>query len=511
MDGMNNSANISKFRYFSENLSSRSELSVSKNNDKSCPRERNKRSLSPENWLSKLSKKKDTSRIHNLKNDIKVGNVLDGNQPLDDGVPSQERTATIPSKQPIVPQRPIYKSSYPPYRYSAQENYMEHNRGNYAMMSPYNKLPMCSQRPIINESTIPASSIEISSNISANSISKGLGMNINASSTMVSNPYMSMANDSHFYGMVSSEENYFPLQRMTYNNIPKTIPNTPIVLSNSVLIPPLPEEIKTRCEKPEGLQTVYVRNLPEKYNAKIHVDYATTHDDQMDFEGRKRQKEREERHLVKSSCPPYYTDHEAVLLIDKLRNDETFNEAIQILICWLEKGVCCKRNIGTFFSMLHCANCHAVRLVNKKAELDEEVKKARENLDTMSIDLQFQLSKIEKAYIAAEKQKNWDHFTKKQRKNIEDWKKSVKIFSDDLISTRVEVDMDLDESNEKLWISREEYDELRQRLTSIERKLEESNTICSEYYKENLKLKFALEENRRESNIFGVAAKARFR
>ncbi|GFT87572.1 ecto-NOX disulfide-thiol exchanger 1 [Nephila pilipes] len=541
MDGKNNSEHRGNF---SEDLTSRSELLISEReiHDKSHPDEHKKRTLSPENCCSKFSKNKDTSRrIHNRENDIKAENKFDGNQPCDVGGHFQETITTIPPTKLIIDQRPIYLGFYPPYTHGVHENYINHNQSNYAMMPSHNSLPICSQWPVINNLTIPVRNVEMSSYVNATSVSNGMEKVTSDDATMVSYPYESLAN------------------------------NTPIFLSNAVLTPPLPGEIKTRREKPDGCRTVYVGNLPEKitqgiiteafekcgsisairmnqghfchirfeemesveqalllskyhikienkdepaYNAKIHVDYATAHSDQREFECRKRQIKREERHLTKLVQPPsppqvlHYTDYEAVNVIGELRNEETFIEAIQVLITWLEKGESAKKNIGTFYSMLQCVNNQAVRLMNKSTKIKEELQKAIENLSTEAHDLQFQLSFVKKVYKTAEMQKNWDLFSKKQRKHIEDWKKNITNISDALISSRVEEDMDLDH-DEKLWISREEYDELRQQLKSIERKLEESNMTCSEYYKENLKLKLAL-ENRRESNIFGTTAKAKF-
>ncbi|GFU20149.1 ecto-NOX disulfide-thiol exchanger 1 [Nephila pilipes] len=131
-------------------------------------------------------------------------------------------------------------------------------------------MPMPSQWPINNGLLIPASTVEMSSNVCTTSVSNRVEMITSTSAAIMPYPYMSMGNDSNFYGMVPPVENYYPQQVLTSPNIvPKFGLYTPIVLSNAVLTPPLPGEKRSRRVKPDGCRTVFVGNLPEKITQDI--------------------------------------------------------------------------------------------------------------------------------------------------------------------------------------------------------------------------------------------------
>ncbi|GFR06090.1 ecto-NOX disulfide-thiol exchanger 1 [Trichonephila clavata] len=227
-----------------------------------------------------------------------------------------------------------------------------------------------------------------------------------------------------------------------------------------------------------------------------------------DFERRDRQRVREERHRAKkprshSPSPIYcFSKQETIRVNDKLRNKETFKEGARILFTWLDRGECSKQNHGAFYSMLESTSIYAKRLAKEKSRWEEEVEKARENLDMVARYMQLDLSEIEKVYAAAELKKNWDHFSKGQRKQIDDWKKEIASFSTALITVRLEegMDLDMDENaeecsnedqteNDELYQLRESNDFLKQQLTSIQKELDCSNLLCNQYYKDILKLK----------------------
>ncbi|TMW48147.1 hypothetical protein DOY81_006780 [Sarcophaga bullata] len=152
---------------------------------------------------------------------------------------------------------------------------------------------------------------------------------------------------------------------------------------------------------------------------RLHVDYAQARDDQYDYECKQRQLQREQRHRermsldrLRSQSPPpipHYTDHEASMVGESLRNNDTFVKAVQTITIWLERGDCSKRNANVFYSMIQSTHAHVRRLTGEKQQLEDDLRKA--------------LTQIEKVFNAASHKKVWDHFTKAQRKNIDQWKK----------------------------------------------------------------------------------------
>ncbi|CAH1372238.1 ecto-NOX disulfide-thiol exchanger 2 [Tenebrio molitor] len=166
---------------------------------------------------------------------------------------------------------------------------------------------------------------------------------------------------------------------------------------------------------------------------RLHVDYAQARDDQYEWECRQRQLQREQRHrermeeerLRPPSPPPvvHYTDHEAIAISEKIKQDDTFTKAVLVVITWLERGDCNKRNANNFYSMIQSTNSHVRRLLNEKSQYEEELKKAKEIMKGRMQGILLQFSQIERLFVAACHKKVWDHFTKAQRKNIETWKK----------------------------------------------------------------------------------------
>ncbi|KAJ8959499.1 hypothetical protein NQ318_022196 [Aromia moschata] len=174
-------------------------------------------------------------------------------------------------------------------------------------------------------------------------------------------------------------------------------------------------------------------NADTANTGRLHVDYAQARDDQYEWECRQRQLQREQRHrermeeerLRPPSPPPvmHYTDHEATAVAEKIKQDESFTKAVQIVITWLERGDCNKRNANNFYSMIQSTNSHVRRLLNEKTQYEEELKKAKDIMKGRMQGILLQFSQIERLFLAACHKKVWDHFTKAQRKNIETWKK----------------------------------------------------------------------------------------
>lgn len=58
--------------------------------------------------------------------------------------------------------------------------------------------------------------------------------------------------------------------------------------------------------------------------------------------------------------------------------EETFGKAVQVVITWLERGDCSKRNASVFYSMIQSTNSHIRRLLSEKATHEEELLKAKD-------------------------------------------------------------------------------------------------------------------------------------
>lgn len=192
---------------------------------------------------------------------------------------------------------------------------------------------------------------------------------------------------------------------------------------------------------------------------RLHVDYAQARDDQYEWECRQRQLQREQRHrerieqerLRPPSPPPvvHYSEHEATLIAEQLK-DDTFSKAAQILITWLERGDCNKRNAGTFYSMIQSTNSHVRRLMTEKGQYEEELAKFREQTRARMQGVVMQFGQIERVFMSAGHQKVWDHFTKAQRRNIEMWKKQAEEIKE------IQLDESDKEDTEEMDVSDEE-------------------------------------------------------
>lgn len=117
---------------------------------------------------------------------------------------------------------------------------------------------------------------------------------------------------------------------------------------------------------------------------RLHVDYAQARDDQYEFECKQRQLQRFQRHkdrdCFRPQSPPivYFSEHEAALLAERLKQEDSFSKAAHIFIGWLERGDCSKKNSNIFYSMIQSTNSHVRRLLNEKITYEEELNKAKE-------------------------------------------------------------------------------------------------------------------------------------
>lgn len=180
-----------------------------------------------------------------------------------------------------------------------------------------------------------------------------------------------------------------------------------------------------------------IEDKDDKENTgRLHVDYANARDDQYEFECKQRALAREMRHVQRMeearlrppSPPPiiHYNDHEAMTLLDKLKAEDSFVPAVHVLNTWLERGDCNKRNVSHFYTLIQCANARVRHLQGEKQQGEEEIERAKMKYRQLVETILQQFELIEKVFATTQKQKNWDHFTKAQRKNLELWYKQIK-------------------------------------------------------------------------------------
>ncbi|KAK2503619.1 hypothetical protein MC885_005315 [Smutsia gigantea] len=195
----------------------------------------------------------------------------------------------------------------------------------------------------------------------------------------------------------------------------------------------------------------------KKDSGRLHVDFAQARDDFYEWECKQRMRAREERHRrkleedrLRPPSPPaimHYSEHEAALLADKLKDDSKFSEAITVLLSWIERGEVNRRSANQFYSMVQSANSHVRRLMNEKAAHEQEMEEAKENFKNSLTGILTQFEQIVAVFNASTRQKAWDHFSKAQRKNIDIWRKHSEELrnaqSEQLMGIRREEEMEM--------------------------------------------------------------------
>ncbi|KAM3966308.1 ecto-NOX disulfide-thiol exchanger 1 [Aphomia sociella] len=183
----------------------------------------------------------------------------------------------------------------------------------------------------------------------------------------------------------------------------------------------------------------------------LHVDYALSRDDQNEYERRQRQALRAQQAQMQQLTAqqelasrnigmPYRRSPSPIIqpfsnaqmidqLVENIKNEEHFSSSLPILIAWLERGECSKKNANQFYSMIQTTNSHIRRLFNEKMQSEEELQECKERVKTHIEKVIEQLEQVAKVFTAAARQRVWDHFTKPQRKNIETWRKMTQEFN----------------------------------------------------------------------------------
>ncbi|KAM3827713.1 ecto-NOX disulfide-thiol exchanger 2 isoform 2-T2 [Vipera latastei] len=202
----------------------------------------------------------------------------------------------------------------------------------------------------------------------------------------------------------------------------------------------------------------------KKDTGRLHVDFAEARDDLYEWECKQRMLAREERHRKRKteerfhppSPPPVanYSDYECSLVVEKLKVDAKFLEAVQTLLAWLERGEVNRRTANSFYTMVQSVNSHIRRLMNEKAAHDKEVEEAKDKFKLALSGILAQFEQIVAVYHSACKQKAWDHFTKAQRKNISVWCKQAEelrnLHNDELMDIRREEAMEMSDDETEL-------------------------------------------------------------
>ncbi|XP_055070863.2 ecto-NOX disulfide-thiol exchanger 1 isoform X1 [Misgurnus anguillicaudatus] len=199
----------------------------------------------------------------------------------------------------------------------------------------------------------------------------------------------------------------------------------------------------------------------KKDSGRIHVDFAQARDDLYEWECKQRLLAREERHRRKiheerlrpPSPPPimHYSEHEAALLAEKLKDDNKFSEATAVLFSWIDRGEVNRRTSNHFYSMIQSANSHVRRLMSEKAQHEEEMELAKEHFKNSLLAILTQFEQITAVFTASTRQKAWDHFTKAQRKNIDIWRKQCEelrnAHSEEIMGIRREEEMEMSDDD----------------------------------------------------------------
>uniref|UniRef100_A0A6I8N8C4 Ecto-NOX disulfide-thiol exchanger 1 n=1 Tax=Ornithorhynchus anatinus TaxID=9258 RepID=A0A6I8N8C4_ORNAN len=199
----------------------------------------------------------------------------------------------------------------------------------------------------------------------------------------------------------------------------------------------------------------------KKDSGRLHVDFAQARDDFYEWECKQRMLAREERHRrkleedrLRPPSPPaimHYSEHEATLLAEKLKDDGKFSEAITVLLTWIERGEVNRRSANQFYSMVQSANSHVRRLMNEKAAHEEEMEQAKESFKNALSGILTQFEQIVAVFNASARQKAWDHFSKAQRKNIDIWRKHSEelrnAHSEQLMGIRREEEMEMSDDD----------------------------------------------------------------
>ncbi|KAJ0005832.1 hypothetical protein NQD34_015726 [Periophthalmus magnuspinnatus] len=249
----------------------------------------------------------------------------------------------------------------------------------------------------------------------------------------------------------------------------------------------------------------------KKDSGKIHVDFAQARDDLYEWECKQRLWAREERHrqrvqeqLLRPPSPPpivHYSEHEASVLVERLKDDHKFSDATAVLFTWIERGEVNRRNANHFYSMIQSTNSHVRQLITEKTQSEEELERAKETFKNALLSILNQFEQICGVFSAASKQKAWDHFTKAQSKNIEIWRKQCEelrnAHSEEVMGIRREEEMEMSDE--------EDTEHLCKRICTEQNGVQSQASLCEE----NDSLRWQLDAYRNEVDLLRRESRAR--
>lgn len=370
-----------------------------------------------------------------------------------------------------------------------------------------------------------------------------------ANTGMISYP-CGMATDSSMYGMgmMGGLGPMFINPMMNSPNVGAAMTGyNPTEFRHCILVPPPPDaEAPLRREKPVGCKTVFVGGLPEKVNetimrevfshcgeitrirmsrknfchirfereetveqamalsgyrlvvkyrnrpqgagSRIHVDYAHAKDDERDYELKLRILRREERKREPSPQPiMYYSEREVSHIIESLKANETFEEGCKVLMAWFNRGDCNKKNAGQFYSMIQSTYSHVKKIVLEKNIIEDELQTVQQKLHQKSTANAHHFKIVEEVLQNASLQKVFDHFTKPQRKHIEQWKELTNLAKqqnfEDLLEDRVEDEMEMSDSEDQKAspsLAKDEKPKLQEEIEILRNQLQAANFEVAE-------------------------------
>ncbi|KAG8184812.1 hypothetical protein JTE90_001509 [Oedothorax gibbosus] len=229
---------------------------------------------------------------------------------------------------------------------------------------------------------------------------------------------------------------------------------------------------------------------------------------------------RHEKEGLRPPSPPpivNYSECKAGTLCGSLRNEDAYKQAFEVLITWLDRGECNKRNAGTFYSMIQSTYIHVKGLVEEKNKIERELTAVKQKLHQQSRANALYFMDIESVFNHASAQKVWDHFTKAQRKHIDQWKRQttdIKLQNlEDLLEERIEDEMEMSDSedqktpeestekklelNEELAKVQEDKQKLQEEVEMLRNQLQATNNEMVSLKDENEKKITALSDTYR--------------
>ncbi|XP_061647927.1 ecto-NOX disulfide-thiol exchanger 1-like isoform X2 [Phyllopteryx taeniolatus] len=211
-------------------------------------------------------------------------------------------------------------------------------------------------------------------------------------------------------------------------------------------------------------------SMDKKDSAKIHVDFAQARDDLYEWECKQRLLERENRlqhqdqrdyHMHEEQAPPsltpaslpptphpHFSEHEAAVLAEGLKDRKQFSWAASVLLLWLDGGEVNRSSANKMYALIESANVHATQLRRDATQQRRALRRAQDAFNSALTGILMQLDQISSVLVASGRQKSRDHFSKAQRKNIDMWTRQCQVHSDEVSGLRRQDDEDDQDEDE---------------------------------------------------------------